>query len=251
MLRTIARSIAFCCAAVAAANVSGPAHARANAGVVYGVRAEANGLVVRSLDLGTGRDPATHGRLRRQGEERLSSIFLSKDRSIGMLSTSTKKGPGRRALVRGLGHPQQVYDGSEWEALNLGSGQALSSVLVRQSGPPIALVSHYSDTPPYSLAILQMQPGRTVVVRTIALNPYARYAHLTQCPNGAIYATSLAPQWDPHVVTLNVERREVTLLKELKFNGRSLRNDVRDLACSPSGQLFALADPDYSGTNSL
>lgn len=38
---------------------------------------------------------------------------------------------------------------------------------------------------------------------------------------------------------------------ELRFNGRPLSNDLACLAFSPSNQLFALADPNLEGSNSL
>jgi hypothetical protein len=37
----------------------------------------------------------------------------------------------------------------------------------------------------------------------------------------------------------------------LTFNNRPLLNDLASLAFSPEGQLYALGDPTYQGTNSL
>jgi hypothetical protein len=125
--------------------------------------------------------------------------------------------------------------------------------LVPASGPPIAFIAHYSDTPPFSLATLDLQPGRATIQKTVKLNPQTRYGHLTQCPGGTVYATSVAynEAGDVRIVQVNVDKQQVTPLTKLTINGEPLRNDVRDLACAPSGQLYALADPDHSGTNSL
>jgi hypothetical protein len=83
------------------------------------------------------------------------------------------------------------------------------------------------------------------------LDPNVRYGHLTQCPDGAIYASSREIEEGVHIVQIELDRSTPREITELQVDGRALRNDVSDLACAPSGQLYALADPDYSGTNSL
>jgi hypothetical protein len=247
---TLNRIVCRAAAVLVACGCAVAAHA-ADSGTLYGVAVSDNALIVRSLNLADSRPAREHGKFARQADERLAAIFQNQDRSLGLVRTSTKKGSTRRALVSAAGTPEAIVAGSDWEASGLPATSAISSLLVPATGPAIALVGHYSDTPPYSLVTLNLQPGQTSVASTLKLNPVARYAHLTQCPDGSIYATSLAPQWDPQLVRVDLAKQQVTLLKELALDGKSLRNDVRDLACAPSGKLYALADPAYSGTNWL
>lgn len=46
-------------------------------------------------------------------------------------------------------------------------------------------------------------------------------------------------------------RGKIIRLVELSFKNKPLENDLASLAFSSSGQLFALADLKYEGTNSL
>src|SRR5690349_14119006 len=54
-----------------------------------------------------------------------------------------------------------------------------------------------------------------------------------------------------HVIKISLNGITADEVGELSVDGRKLSNDVSDLACAPSGRLYALADSDYSGSNSL
>jgi hypothetical protein len=218
---------------------------------LYGIKALGQQLVVRSLEVDSSLPVHERARLPHQRQERLSAIFQNKDRSIGVLSTSTNPDSTRRALVRIAGVPELVSDVSGWEVAGLASSEAISSFLIPMSGPPIALVAHYSDTAPFSVATINFQNGQATAVKMFQLDRHARYARLTQCPNGTIYATSLAQQWDVQLVQMNIAKQTVSPLAELSVYGKPLHGDVFDLACAPSGELYALADPTFSRVNSL
>lgn len=222
----------------------------ADDGVIYGVRAVGSQIIVRSLSLAT-LTVQERGKLPNRAQERLADLSEDKDRSIAVLRTSIAPGVSRRGLVRAAGTPEVVTDASSWEVTGLSSFFAISSFLVPMTGSPIAFVSHYSDTQPFFLATLDHQQGRTTVVRTVALNSQARFGNLTQCPDGKIYATCLAQQWDTHIAQVDVATQTVALLRGLTLKGKSVPRDLADLACSSSNRLYALADPDYSGTNDL
>jgi hypothetical protein len=223
----------------------------ADSGVIFGVRIENGQLVIRSLDLGGSLAVKEHGKFPQPTEQRLAAVFQDKDRSIGVLYASTNTKVTRRVRIQSVGPPERVMDVSASDATGLAPFEALSSVLIPSSGPSTGLVSHFSDTPPFSLVTVNLQPAQVIILKRVQLDPEVRYAHLTKCPDGAVYATALAPQYDTHLVQLDVDKQTVARLVALKHNGENLSKDVRDLACGPSGQLYALHDPDYSGTNSL
>src|SRR5262245_5753830 len=126
---------------------------------MYGVRGVDRQLIIRSLDLGDSLPARERGKFAQQAGERLAAAFQNKDRSIGVLRVSIRSGQTRRALVRIVGTPQLVMDVSDWQVAGLASSDAISSILVPASGLPIAFIAHYSDTPPFSLATLDLQPG--------------------------------------------------------------------------------------------
>lgn len=247
----VCRIVVFSSAALAALALcfTRPAHS-ADDGVIYGVRAVGPQLIVRSLSLVT-LTVQERGRLPNRAQERLADVVEDNARGVAVLRTSIAAGVSRRGLVRAAGTPEVVTDASNWEVGGLSSSFSISSVVVPMTGSAIAFVSHYSDTQPFFLATLDYQQGRTTVVTAVALNAQARFGNLTQCPDGKIYATSLAQQWDPHIAQVDIVKQTVTLLREFTVKGKSLHRDVADLACSPSNRLYALADPDHSGINDL
>jgi hypothetical protein len=218
--------------------------------VLIGVRMVDKQLIVRSLDLANPQAVQERGKLNQQNGERLNGVFQNADRSINVLRTTTARGAPLRALVRDIGIPGVLTDAAERAIGGLSSTEAISSLLLPISGPPVALVAHYSDTPPFFLVTLQTGPQWIVITRK-RLEADARYGHLTQCPDGSVYATSMEPEAHPRLVQIDLHKSAVVPVHEIAFNGVSLQNDVADLACGRSGQLYALADPTYSRTNSL
>jgi len=182
-------------------------------------------LIVRSLDLANPQAVQERGKLNQQNGERLNGVFQSADRSINVLRTATARGAPLRALVRNIGIPGVITDAAERAIGGLSSTEAISSLLFPISGPPVALVAHYSDTPPFSLVILQPGPQWIVTTRK-KLEADARYGHLTQCPDGSVYATSMEPEAHPRLVQIDLHKSAVVPVHEIAFNGVSLQNDV-------------------------
>jgi hypothetical protein len=78
-----------------------------------------------------------------------------------------------------------------------------------------------------------------------------RFGHLTQCSGGGVYAISLAPQSEVRLVRFELDTLLVKKLAQLQFNDEPIRQDVSDLACGPSGQLYALSDLKSPGVNAV
>jgi hypothetical protein len=218
--------------------------------VLYGVKIAGGTLVVRSLNLTSGLVEQP-GDLVQPGNERLSGIFQNEDRSINVVRTSTKRDVNHRALIRNIGIPGLITDAAGRQVDGLAATDSISSLLISRSGPPIALIARYTDTPPFSLVALDPQSWKPTALHSPWLDPNARYGHLTQCPYGMIYASTREIEEGVHLIEIKLNESKIQQVSELNVDGRPLRNDVSDLACSPSGQLYALADPHYSGSNSL
>ena len=238
-------------AAVAALGAawSMPASAQ-HIGVLYGIKAAEGELIARSLDLSDSRPPREHGKLSERVDERLTAIFQSKDRGIGAVRTLAKPRSQHRASVRLLGIPERLVNATSADVTGLSSSYSISSVLVPQAGPPLALVAHHSDTPPFWLANVDLDSGKIDII-SLTLNPITRYSHLTQCPDARIYAVSMAPQYDVRMVQLDLDRQQALRLAQIKLDGEALHTEIKSLACGPTGIVYALADPTHSGSNSL
>lgn len=235
---------------LAAALLSASASMAADVGRLYGVKDVDGQMIVRTLDLATLKIEEK-ARVAGSKSERLNGLFQRSDRSIGVLHTATSAGASNRGRLRMMGNADRVAASAGGEVAGLKDNWSVSSLLMRKGGEALALVSHYSDTPPFFLATVAANGKGMKVTSATALNPVARFAHLTQCPDGAIYATSMAPQWDTRLVKIDAATKEVFLMAEFGYRGKSLRNDAWDLACAPSGRLYVLADPENAGTNSL
>jgi hypothetical protein len=149
-----------------------------------------------------------------------------------------------------IGVPEHMVDASTAVLAGLSSGEAISGVVIAKSGHPVALVGRYTDTPPFWLGNVDFASGQ-VDRLDVPLDPNKRYSQLTQCPDGTIYTTSVAPEWDVRLVRLDLSAGNITPLNRLQFNNQPLRAIIRSIACGPSGILYALSDPTNSGTNSL
>ena len=151
--------------------------------VLDGVKATSGTLVVRSLNLAHSLE-AHRGDLVQSGNERISAIVQNHDRSLNVVRTSTQPEGNHRAAIRNIGIPGLITVATGTRVAGLAATDSISSLLTPMSGPPIALVAHYTDTPPFSLVALDEQSGKVRVLRTPWLEPATRYSHLTQCPDG-------------------------------------------------------------------
>ena len=218
--------------------------------MLYGVKDVGGLLVVRSLDLSNS-TVQQRGALAHAGTERVSAIFQGRDRSLNVVRISTKRDVGHRTLIHRIGVPEMITDATSRLLTGLDATQSVSGLFIPNSGPAIALIAHYTDTPPFSFATLDLQSWKASALHSPGLNPTVRYGHLTKCPDGSMYASTRKIEQNVHLVRIRLDEATTHQVVELTLYGRALRNDVSDLACAPSGELYALADPQYAGTNSV
>lgn len=136
----------------------------------------------------------------------------------------------------------------------------VESLLAIQNDQIISIISQNQGLSPFELAVIDPQSGQ-VNGNTLGLPDLPsnqRFSNLAQSPDGKIYATTLGHENVSILVQLDLVNKspitgkgKIIRLVQLSFNNGSLSNDLVSLAFSPSNQLFALADPQYEGTNSL
>lgn len=133
----------------------------------------------------------------------------------------------------------------------LGENNTVESLLTTADGLILCIVSLNSGVPPFRLATIDSQTGKASLVEGFNFPPNARFSNLTQCANGTIYGTSLGTEGSVRLVQLDVQNRQIIDLPLLRFEKRTLSNDLKSLTCSGADQLYALADPKERGKNYL
>ncbi|MEN8165889.1 MAG: hypothetical protein ABFR65_00240 [Pseudomonadota bacterium] len=228
------------------------------AGIIYGVRDLGNQFVVSSIDL---TDQGFAAELlvgNKPAQERIRDIILLADGRLTLLRINVvRDAQSDRSNIEFLGDPleglqQRPQDTIRLKGLPLAHGASTATRSNGGSGQPLkTLVSHFTDTPPYSAGVIDLATSQ-VSTLPIQLHEQARFANLTLCPDGITYGTSLGIQGGGvHLVRMDFELGGFTDIAKLRFEGKSLRDDLKSLTCSSSGELFVLGDPSYRGFNSL
>ena len=167
------------------------------------------------------------------------SLFLTKTQGV----------PGEPEVISRL----TVSNGSSQTltVTGLGENNTVESLLITNDGSILCIVSLNSGVPPFRLATIDAQTGKASLVEGFNFPPNARFSNLTQCPNGTIYGTALGTEGSVRLVQLDLQKRQIIDLPLLRFEKRTLSNDLKSLTCSGSDQLYALADPITRDSNLL
>ena len=217
---------------------------------IFGIRAVPEGVVLQSLDLETGQVQEQSELVRElnlQPNERLTSFSCLPDGTFTLSSTSPS--PERRTIASRLTSLEQSPKSEAVSGLEPDS--TVESLVVTREGKTITIVGQNGGTPPFCLAVIDRQTSQAILDPEFVLPPDQRVSNLTQCPNGAIYVTILGQEGSTRLGQLDLQEQKLLCLPQLRFHGKPLLNDLKSLACSPTGQLYALGDPEYQGTNSL
>ena len=258
MHRTIIHKFTLPAAVLAVAFAVFAGNTMAQTGIIYGVRDLGNRFVVSSLDLTdqglaaellTGNQPA---------KERIRDLFLMPDDRLALLRTNVvrnaKQNRSNIEILEDTPEGLRQRPADTVRIKEIPEMQAASTVTRSNIGGTqslITLLSHFTDTPPYSLGTIDLTTGQ-VTTLPFQLPEQARFANLTQCPEGITYATSLGIQGGgTRLVRMELALGSFTEVAKLSLEGKSLRDDLKSLTCSASGELFALGDPTYRGINAL
>lgn len=195
----------------------------------------------------------------KQPSERISGFTtLSDGTFVVAVSAATKKGNFSRFMLFNEDSKKAAPKGLK--AKKIKRNYTVESLLAIQQDRLIGVVG-MEGLMPFELAIIDSKSGQVdsgASTELPQIRPNQRLANLAQSSEGIIYATSSGPEGGPFLVQFDLVNRSpltgkgrIIKLAHLNFNSRPLENDLVSLAFSPSNQLFALADPQYEGTNSL
>lgn len=138
--------------------------------------------------------------------------------------------------------------------------QTVDSLLSLSKNQLLSLVGTEGITP-FAFRTLDLTTGKILSGDDLGLPqlpPTHRFANLCQDPKGNIFATEIGSEGVPVLVSMNLQDKAIATgkvkiqrLTPLNFEGRPLVNDVKDLAFSSSGQLYALAADNRVKNNAL
>ncbi|MDZ8188213.1 MAG: hypothetical protein RMX96_25585 [Nostoc sp. ChiSLP02] len=140
------------------------------------------------------------------------------------------------------------------------SNQTVESLLNLPNNKLLCLVGT-DGIPPFTMTTLdyttgKILPGNELALPSLPLNH--RFANLCQDLKGNIFATETGPDGVPILIAMNLQEKaiitgkvKIKRLNALKYQGRHLIDDVKDLAFSSSGQLYALAADSSRKSNVL
>ena len=188
--------------------------------------------------------------------DRIRDLLQLADGSIASLVARTGKGDSQRSVLQVLRYPSAGFAQAEIENFNLAGldrGISLTSAVV-VGNDLYAITGVFTDTPPFTMAKIDSS-GQVRTVPGFEIPPTGRISNLARCPDGNIYASGFnighTSKETPNLLQVDVDQGRFAVVSNIQFIGQTLWNDVRSLTCSPSNTLFALADPSYSGVNSL
>lgn len=235
------------------------------------------GIILQSVDLATGQELSTteiseqtvqnqqettetvnKGFLIKKPCERITAITTLSDGTVVVAaSAATKNGDFSRFIF---------YDPASkkpfgLKAKKIKQNNTVESLLAIQNDQLLAIVSLKQGQPPFDLAVINPKSGQvdSGAALSLPILPLGeRFNNLAQSPDGTIYATNIDSEGILFLVQFDLAnkspvtgRGKINRLVQLSFNGKALEKDIASLAFSPSNQLFALADPQDEGTNSL
>ncbi|MBG1245352.1 hypothetical protein [Nostoc sp. NZL] len=137
------------------------------------------------------------------------------------------------------------------------SNQTVESLLSLPNKQLLCLVGT-EGIPPFSMRTLDFTTGKVLDQDELGLPPLPpthRFANLCQDAKGNIFATEIGSDGVPVLISINLQEKalitgkvKIKRLTPLRFEEGLLSNDVKDLAFSPSGKLYALAADNKKNT---
>ncbi|MBC8123674.1 MAG: hypothetical protein H7Y22_17780 [Gemmatimonadaceae bacterium] len=216
--------------------------------IVYGADIVSDALVLKSMDLTSGlvQDlSALTSTLKLKSKERLTGLSAANSSSFTLSSTykQDKKSNANNLYLLSTSAKTLKISG-------LGAKDTLESLIVATDGSLLGLLSRNGGSPPFSLAKFDKN-GKASILVQFPLPPDWRFSNLTQHPNGTIYATSMQRDGHTRLVRIDLQKRQLVVLKSLRFEDRTLRNDVFSMTCSAAGELHVLSNPVYEENSSV
>ena len=134
---------------------------------------------------------------------------------------------------------------------DLGPQFILNSVLSTSDGKLFVLINELNSLPPFKIGSVDPQTGQITFIAELDQTGGRSVGNATQCADGRILAIATDPLGNPDLVELDPVQNKLSKLQQLSFSVNDGPRSINSLACSPSGQLFALSSKRYESVNSL
>ncbi len=197
--------------------------------------------------------------IKRCSERVTGFTALSDGTLVAAVAAATRKGEFSRFILFSADGKNSTP--KALKAKKIKKNNTVESLLAIQNDQMLGIVSLNQGQPPFELAVINLKSGQVDSGASLSLPniPLAdRFSNLTQSADGTIYATTMDSEGVPILVNLDLldkssitGRGKINRLVRLSFNNSPLKSDLASLAFSSSNQLFALANPQNEGTNSL
>ncbi|RAM50656.1 MAG: hypothetical protein C6Y22_15870 [Hapalosiphonaceae cyanobacterium JJU2] len=137
----------------------------------------------------------------------------------------------------------------------------IESLVATKDDKLIAIVSLNGGIPPFEMVVINPKNGKVSSGSDLflpELPPDRRFSNLALSPDGKIYGTTLGMEGITRLIQLDLDNKsmitgkgKIVTLSPLMFDNQPLQNDLLSLTFSPSGKVYALANPKHEKTNSL
>ncbi len=230
--------------------------------LLYGVGIRSDKLVLQSLDLPslTVQDQSNLiGNVTLASNDQLTA-FTSLGQDTVVNGTTLAKGTLVVAItsttlsVTGSYPTRLIFLGpspTTLTLLELGEQFILNSVLSTSDDGLLVLINKLNGQPPFKLGLVDPQTGQITFVAELDQAGGKDVGDVTQCADGRILAIATDQSGNPNLAQLDPVQAKLSELQQLSFSPNDGPRSINSLACSPSGQIFALSTKRYESINSL
>lgn len=127
----------------------------------------------------------------------------------------------------------------------------LESLAGTNSGQLFGLVVKSNGKGDARLVAIDINTGQIDYTEKVKLPGDQRFSTLTQCSDGTLYTTSVAPSGLTNLVQLDLNQKKPVSLAQLSLDGNPWTSGLKSLACSGAGQIYALGSGRYEIINYL
>ncbi len=218
--------------------------------LLYGVGVRAKGLILQTFDVAsqiiTDRNDLTGG-VTLNGNEQLTAFTTLANGTPVVALTSIKLNSTGSYPIR------LIFLGSSPVILNLselGQQFVLNSIVGTNDGGLFILINKLNGQPPFKVGTVDLQTGQVNLLAELNLGG-ERVGNITQCEDGKILGVGVDQTGSLNLVQLDQNQNKLGQQQQLRFSSNDGPRSLNSLACSPSGQLFALSSRRYEAINSL
>jgi hypothetical protein len=204
-------------------------------------------LILESFNLVSGQFDRLPGpQIPVQSNEKVSGCtFLANGRlviAITDASTNNKQPSPTRLVTLGPSLTPVAVSG-------LKKHEELRSIVGIQDGQLLGFVMKKNGTPPVRLVEVDWQTGKVIEKGNLPGNQ--RISNLASCPDGTLYTIGVDKDGQTSLLRLDVQKRQLDWIADLKHNGKRWDNGLDSLVCSPTQQFFALGALRYEYPKAL